>query len=220
MSSITESVAREVLLRYGDRAYYVLKAAIEVSNELIASSDVRLGDFDNKRLIKKLKSYGIKYNPNQLLRILERDYGLIETTYRSSGQHWWVFTDKNAVIRALRMYEGMDTFLDDPELYVLKLQIRMLDIDSLLRMLEKLRQKPRLSFMDKSRIKDIVMNKLPEIAKVAKKAAMYEDLFREFLMKVQAVFVIVEELVGRIQGGDLSTGFTCYLEQTQFNEIK
>ncbi len=198
MVSIAESAAREVLMRYGDRAYYVLRAAIEVSNEITSRGEARLGDFDNKRLIKKLHSYGIRYNPNQLLRILERDYGLIETTYRSSGQRWWAFTDKAAVIKALKMYEGASSEIDDPEVYVIKLQIRILNIDSLIRVLEKIKDKPRITSLDVAKVKDIVMNRLPEVAKVAKKAALYDDLFKEFLMKVQLVFVMVNDIINRI----------------------
>jgi hypothetical protein len=54
----------EVLSKYGGRAYYVLKAAVEVTEELRSSGVARLGDFDYRSLVAKLRSWGLDYNPS------------------------------------------------------------------------------------------------------------------------------------------------------------
>ena len=100
----------EFLAKYGEKGYYVLKAAVEAS--LQGGSQrrgVRLGDFSYREVVAKLRSYGLEYNPANLLSKLERDYAVIETSYRSSGQHWWRFIDLDAVIEALDEYERGST---------------------------------------------------------------------------------------------------------------
>ncbi len=100
----------EFLARYGEKGYYVLKAAVEASLEGGSSRrGVRLGDFSYREVVAKLKSYGLEYNPANLLSRLEREYAVIETSYRSGGQHWWRFIDLDAVIAALDEYERGST---------------------------------------------------------------------------------------------------------------
>jgi len=96
----------EFLARYGEKGFYVLKAAVEACIEgRSARRGVRLGDFSYREVAARLREYGLEYNPSNLLSLLEREYAVIETTYRSSGQHWWRFIDLDAVIEALDAYE-------------------------------------------------------------------------------------------------------------------
>lgn len=95
----------EFLARYGERGYAVLRAAVEATLGSNGRHGVRLGDFNYREVVAKLRSYGLEYNPSNLLSILEREYAVIETSYKSSNQHWWRFLDLEAVIEALDEYE-------------------------------------------------------------------------------------------------------------------
>jgi hypothetical protein len=201
MPSFIESLVIEVLTRYGDRALYVLKAGLELLDENRLLGKKIPGDFDGRSLNRKLREWGISYNPNQLLRTLERDYGIIETTYRSSTQRWWRFVDEKAVRAALKIYEGDSEFIDDPEIFMLELQVEITNIDSILRELKELVSKSRLSLAERQRVKDIVINVLPEIVKVYKQTIKHQGKFKEFNTKVITVMKYSKELVRLIKEG-------------------
>ncbi len=202
MATFLESVVQEVLMRYGERALYVLKAALEVSEEYSALGRRTPGDFDNKGLIRKLKEWGITYNPSQLLRIMERDYGIIETVYRSATQRWWKFSDITAVKEAIRYFEGdSEEFVEDPEHYVLSLQIDVIDTDRLLNEVKAMYSKSRLSVADKNRLKQIVVEELPTIAKVMKEAQKYENRYRDFIRKCVFLMKLVGEVLRKMKLG-------------------
>jgi hypothetical protein len=54
-----------------------------------------------KGLRSRLKSWGIEYNPVPLLLKLEKEIGVIETSYRSTTQRWWHVIDRRALENAL-----------------------------------------------------------------------------------------------------------------------
>jgi len=204
MVSFLESLVQEILVRYGERALYVLKAAIEVMEEYSALGKKGPGDFDNKGLMKKLREWGITYNPNQLLRIMERDYGIIETTYKSATQRWWKFVDISAVKKAVRYFEGdEESFIEDPEDYVLSLQISVLELDRLLNEVRNIYSKSKLSTMEKERVKKIVIEELPVIAKVMKEAQKYEGKYGDFIKKCAFLMKLVSELLIKMKVGEL-----------------
>ena len=206
MTSFLESVIQEVLMRYGERALYVLKAAIEVSEEYSALGKRTPGDFDNKGVIRKLKEWGITYNPSQLLRIMERDYGIIETVYRSATQRWWRFSDITAVKEAIRYFKGdNEDLIEDPEHYVLSLQIDVIDVDRLLNEVKAMYSKSRLSVAEKNRIKQIVVEELPTIAKVMKEAQKYENRYKDFIRKCVFLMKLIGELLRKMRLGSTSS---------------
>ncbi|MCD6340595.1 MAG: hypothetical protein J7L51_01410 [Desulfurococcales archaeon] len=206
MTSFLESVIQEVLMRYGERALYVLKAAIEVSEEYSALGKRTPGDFDNKGVIRKLKEWGITYNPSQLLRIMERDYGIIETVYRSATQRWWRFSDITAVKEAIRYFEGdNEDLIEDPEHYVLSLQIDVIDVDRLLNEVKAMYSKSKLSVAEKNRIKQIVVEELPTIAKVMKEAQKYENRYKDFIRKCVFLMKLIGELLRKMRLGSTSS---------------
>ncbi|MEM1879294.1 MAG: hypothetical protein QXJ18_05995, partial [Desulfurococcaceae archaeon] len=90
------------LEKYGEKGLIVLKTAFDLSQD--PHIDHRLGDFSFKHLVLKLTSIGFNYNPVNLLRILEKEYGIIEKSYSSSNQTWWRFVDIEAVRRVLSEY--------------------------------------------------------------------------------------------------------------------
>ncbi len=195
MPSLDVSIVSEFLIRYGEKAYYVLKTALEISEEYKLSGKYFPGDFDSKGLIKKLRERGIRYNPTQLLRLMEREYGIIETTYKSATQHWWSFTNREAVTEALRIYEGGEEIILDPEVSVIDLQVKLLDLGRIIRILKALKSKLRLTDNDRRIIKDIIIHELPDIALVAKNAMKYGDRYKDFLAKFRLIIKLAEEVI-------------------------
>jgi len=187
----------EALSKYGGRAYYVLKAAVEVAEELRSSGVARLGDFDYRSLVAKLRSWGLNYNPSNLLRVLEREYGLIRTVYRSSNQRWWVFTDYAAVKLAL----SDERDLSDPDEELLALQIAVVDVDRVLAELGRLASRERLGPADERRLREIVLAELPQLVEVYKKALNYGDKYADFVGKVRKAMELARKVVALARRG-------------------
>jgi len=163
--------------------------------------------------VARLRAWGIEYNPSMLLRSLERDYGVIETSYKSSSQHWWRFIDIDAVAEALEMYEkGYNTALEaeedvgpeDPELTLLLFQIASLNPHGVLEKLQKLASKPRLTSADYAVLRSLAFNELPAIVEVLRRAEEigYEG---EEVSTLREVLRLASELAARLlRSGRLS----------------
>ncbi len=158
----------EFLAKYGEMGRLVLKAIYE---EALAPKEYhKLGDFSYKSLKKRLSSYGLNYNPSPLLRVLEREIGLIETTYKSSNQHWWRITD-------FKSLKGL--FLDEenelePRVRLLKIQFYSTDPYSVLSYLKRIIKKRKLNSQDKRIFKNIVYEALPRIVDFLEKSEEWE----------------------------------------------
>ena len=170
----------EFLAEYGERGYAVLRAAVDAATSARGRRGVRLGDFSHREVVARLKAWGIDYNPSMLLRVLERDYGVIETSYRSSNQHWWRFLDLDAVAEALDAYDqGVDATepleddgeeLLDPETELLRVQIASLDPAGMLEELRRLAAKPRLNRAELARLRSLAFNELELAARLLRRA--------------------------------------------------
>jgi len=171
--SLALARAKEFLEEYGERAALVLKAALQVADEYRASGKNALGDFDYKGVVKKLKLMGVDYKPSLLLSKMEKEYGLIETTYKSGNQHWWRFVDEEAVREALEE----DEELEDPKLVMLKVQASALELDKLKEKLKLLMSKKKLSASDKKWFRTFAFETLPLVVKIAQEVVEegYED---------------------------------------------
>ncbi len=187
----------EVLEKYGDKAYLILKAMLEVAREYAYQGKNKHGDFDYRGIVLKLKTLGLDYNPSSLLRIIE-DYGLIETSYRSSNQHWWKIISIQEVERALREYEGLDEGIDDPEVLLIKVQVQSLDLPSVKRILEKMLKKNRLTEIDKKRFRRLVFEDLELLVKVLKRALEYEDYLEDEISLMKEVLVMASLIARKI----------------------
>jgi hypothetical protein len=202
MVGISESIVLDLLYKYGEKAYLVLKTAYELYKVNVIDGRKVLGDFDFKSLVSKLREKGFNYNPNQLLRIMERDFGVIETTYRSSNQRWWRFTDPTAISKALDIYEGRyEGSLDnDPEVTLLKLQVEVVDIDGILNFISELSAKNSLTVSDKSKLKQMLFNDIPIVVKLFKETQNYENYFKDFNSKVRLMFKYLNILIKKFKG--------------------
>lgn len=188
---------RDVLARYGSRAYYVLKAALEVAEENRRLGLDKLGDFDYRSLVLKLRSWGVEYNPSNLLRALEREYRLIRTVYRSSNQRWWVFTDARSVALEL---EG-EGERGDPEEELLIVQMSVVDVDRLVAELAGLLAKERLAPPDERRLMEIVFEDLARVVEVYKKALSYGSKYSDFIGKARRALELARRAALLLRSG-------------------
>ena len=83
---IAKARLAEFLLKYGDKAGALIEAIREAS---LRNDNPDAGDFSYKQIMEILDSKGYAFDPKNLLRILEKDYGLIVTSFRTSSQLWW-----------------------------------------------------------------------------------------------------------------------------------
>lgn len=188
MSGFIYSVTLEVLSRYREKAEAVLKAAVKLAARN-RERGTAPGDFEFRELVRELREAGIEYNPSSLLTRLERDYGIIERTLRTSTQKWWRFRSLEEVVMALKDFSGEDDEVNevaDPEEALLELKVRLVDIDSTISRLKALAQRGRLGRREREELKKIVMNELTEAVKVLKEVEEYgAERFTDFGVKVR-----------------------------------
>jgi len=213
MRDLSEAMVLDALYKYGERAYIVLRSAYELYQVNALSNRKLPGDFDVKSLMSKLRERGVNYNPNQLLRILEREFGIIETTYRSSNQRWWRFTNPSAVAKALSIYEGGvdEDLIEDPEVLLLRLQTEVIDVRKLLNEVTELITKKTLTNSDRERVKELLFNDLTLVVRTFEKTQKYPDEFKEFNDAVTLLLKYLVVLTKRFKGLPVSD---------VFNEVK
>ncbi len=208
----------EFLAKYGEKGYLVLKAAVEAAiSGRGQRRGLRLGDFSYREVVAKLKEYGVEYNPANLLSRLEREYAVIETSYKTSGQHWWKFANLDAVIEAIdeyerggkpgfqaveagetlteneigvaseEMVEPEEPLVDDPQVEVIRAQIAALGPHELLARLRMLASKPRLTSYDRKLFARIAFEELEMVAQVLEKARAYPEYFAEEIRVLESI---------------------------------
>ena len=193
---------REFINVYRERGYYVLKAILEVSRENWGRG--ALGDFDFKGIKRKVEEYGIDYNPALLLSRLEKEYGVIETTYRSSSQHWWRIVDLEAIEEVVAEYEGRS--LDEmvtlpPRARLLRIQFYALEPERILGILRRLQRGIRVS---QKVLEDILFHKLPRVVDFLEAALEeYSEELSSEISLAEEILRLAEQAVlsRRSQGG-------------------
>ncbi|MFP3162447.1 MAG: hypothetical protein RXQ75_01155 [Acidianus hospitalis] len=178
----------EALLRFGDRCKLILKAAISIAE---SNDKKELGDFDYKTLVEKLQEAGLDKDPKMILRALERDYGIIETTYKSANQHWWRF------INIEEVKEAIGEEIEDPEIQLIKIQANSLNLTELERKLRFMLNKPVLSEVDRALFKKIAFEELNYVMEVYRKASMYEETY-DIAEKVKTILTLATKVSMKI----------------------
>ena len=195
---------KDFLDKYGDKGVVVLRSAVEVSmNNGFRSR--RFGDFSYKSLVIKLRSMGINYNPSNLLRILERNYGILEKTFSSSNQTWYKFIDIDAVREAIQEYMGIINNSDDPDIRLLRIKYRSLQPDKILSVLKSLYRKPRLNKYDIGLFREIVFKDLDLVTDLLNRMLRYEDLFTNEIMVLNEILVYADYVASKIAGINVGT---------------
>jgi hypothetical protein len=178
----------EALLRFGDKCKLILKAAISIAE---SNDKKELGDFDYKTLVEKLQEAGLDKDPKMILRALERDYGIIETTYKSANQHWWRF------INIEEVKEAIGDEIEDPEIQLIKIQANSLNLTELERKLRFMLNKPVLSEVDRALFKKIAFEELNYVMEVYRKASMYEETY-DIAEKVRSILTLATRVSMKI----------------------
>ncbi len=191
---------RIFLAEHGEIAEKILLAAIERAKELDHESKSRLGDFDYKGLKKKMLEKGIKYNPSQLLRKMEREYAIIETSYKSSTQHWWNFVERETIEKIL-VFEDEKT--SNPYTILLLTQYKALQPKKLLSELYRINYKKILTTVDKNIIRNVVFGDLPKVVELIEKMSKEKTLYREELKLLEKIVNLTYSLVERMESEDL-----------------
>lgn len=181
----------DFLNKYGDKGYIVLKTIIDIAND--PEIDHRLGDFSYKHLVFKLNKMGVNYSPHNIVRILEKEYGLIEKTYISTTQKWWRLVDPETIRKTILEYStGVD--LEDPDLKLLVIKYRSLEPLNILNTLRRLVVKDKLSSSDKELFRKIVFNELETIIGLINNMQQHEELFNEEIKVLREIISLAERI--------------------------
>jgi hypothetical protein len=187
----------DFLARYGEKGRAVLLAAVEAMIEIQRRSEyTRLGDFDYKTLKEMLERLGGGVNPTNYLRALEREYGIVNQTYRSTRQQWWSFANKEAILSWYERQVGKPS--DDPVVKVLVVKYRVLKPEEKLSRLEALSRKPSLSLVEQKEIMDFVFNELDKVLLVLNEIKKYGDVFRNEVNVLSRIIDLAYQLSSRI----------------------
>ncbi|EWG06931.1 MAG: hypothetical protein ASUL_07074 [Candidatus Aramenus sulfurataquae] len=180
----------EALTKYGEKAKAVLRVALSIYDQ---NGESELGHFDYKTLYSELQSLGYSWDPKMILRALERDFGIIETSYKSSNQHWWKFIDAEEVRNALEEGE------EDPEVKLVKIQANSLDIEGIEKRLDFMLKKPRITEVDRAMFRRIAFEDLRLAIEVYKKAEMYEET-QYIANRIRRVLSLADKVSLRLNG--------------------
>lgn len=187
----------DFLARYGEKGRAVLLAAVEAMIEIQRRSEyTRLGDFDYKTLKEMLERLGGGVNPTNYLRALEREYGIVNQTYRSTRQQWWSFANKEAILSWYERQTGKPS--DDPVVKVLVVKYRVLKPEEKLSRLEALSRKPSLSLVEQKEITDFVFNELDKVLLVLNEIKKYGDVFRNEVNVLSRIIDLAYQLSSKI----------------------
>jgi hypothetical protein len=187
----------DFLARYGEKGRAVLLAAVEAMIEIQRRSEyTRLGDFDYKTLKEMLERLGGGVNPTNYLRALEREYGIVNQTYRSTRQQWWSFSNKEAILSWYERQTGKPS--DDPVVKVLVVKYRVLKPEEKLSRLEALSRKPSLSLVEQKEIMDFVFNELDKVLLVLNEIKKYGDVFRNEINVLSRIIDLAYQLSSKI----------------------
>jgi hypothetical protein len=187
----------DFLARYGEKGRAILLAAVEAMIEIQRRSEyTRLGDFDYKTLKEMLERLGGGVNPNNYLRALEREYGIVNQTYRSTRQQWWSFANKEAILSWYERQVGK--LSDDPVVKVLVVKYRVLKPEEKLSRLEALSRKQSLSLVEQKEILDFVFNELDKVLLVLNEIKKYGDVFKNEVKVLSRIIDLAYQLSSRI----------------------
>ena len=187
----------DFLARYGEKGRAVLLGAVEAMIEIQRRSEyTRLGDFDYKTLKEMLERLGGGVNPTNYLRALEREYGIVNQTYRSTRQQWWSFANKEAILSWYERQVGKPS--DDPVVKVLVVKYRVLKPEEKLSRLEALSRKPSLSLVEQKEIMDFVFNELDKVLLVLNEIKKYGDVFRNEVYVLSRIIDLAYQLSSKI----------------------
>ncbi len=192
---LVKARVRDFVGRYGDKGVVVLRAALDIA---LSGGRKVLGDFSYRDLVIRLRSMGIEYNPSNILRILERNYGIIDKSFSSSKQTWYRFVDIDAVREAL--YESSYSGVEDYRVRSLRIKYRSLRPERIREFLRGLLHKSSLSRYDVMRFRDFSFKDLDLLVDLVERMEEYEDLFRQEIAVLREILELADRVASRIEG--------------------
>lgn len=179
---------RIFLAEYGERGRALLRFILEESR----SSSGELGDFSFKAIRERFRVMGMEYNPSPLLAKLEKEIGVIETSYRSTTQRWWRIIDREAIEGALGSERELSL-----RAKVLRAQFYSLKPMEMLEALE--RAKRSAGEAERSKLRRMAFEELPLLLRVVEeaKASGEEEALAEEIRLAKAIIDMFEEIVAR-----------------------
>jgi integrase len=181
----------EFLLKYGEKANALLEAIREAYS---LNTNKEAGDFSYRQVQEVLERKGYNFDPRNLLRIMERDYGLIETSFRTSNQHWWK-------VKAPEILSDSDRYtgLEDPRLVAIRIKAASLDLANLRKRLEFMLRKPVLTEADKREFRRFSFNELNDIVSLLEEASQYPEA-EDVTSELKAIISLAYEIGKRVSG--------------------
>uniref|UniRef100_A0A7C4FF17 Uncharacterized protein n=1 Tax=Ignisphaera aggregans TaxID=334771 RepID=A0A7C4FF17_9CREN len=195
--------------RYGQRFLLVMKIAIAIAKENKLRGATLPGDFDYKNLVERLSAVGFSYNPSLLLRILEKEYRLVETSYKSSNQRWYKFKyDIGYVEMVINSLSTGNEELEDPDIAIIKIQLSSLRPKYWLNKLKNWSVKERFSKVDMKTFEEFSFSILPKFVKVLKRAEEYEEALFVEINTIKEIIQLAQLIAEKIEHGDVNNSET------------
>ncbi|MEM4718353.1 MAG: hypothetical protein QXE81_06345 [Desulfurococcaceae archaeon] len=182
------------LEKYGEKGLLVLKAAYDISQD--PNVDHKLGDFSFKHLVLRLTSIGLNYNPINILRIMEKEYRIVEKSYSSSNQTWWRFVDVDAVRSILSDQYGAQ--LEDPVIKSILIKYRSIEPRSIVDTLKRLLVKEGFTNADKEIFKNIVFNVLDKVVWLINEMEKYEEVFNPEIRVLKEILNLADMVSNKL----------------------
>lgn len=190
-----EALISDFIYKYGERGRTILEAMVRASNRISGSSAPAPGDFSYRSLVEELGMMGYNYNPSPILRILEKEYSLIKTTLHTSGQRWYVFSNREALEEYVeRLRSGGD---DDPEAVVIRLQLEALRINDVDKILKSMLEKKRWGESDYERLYKISFKILPKLLRIYRRVQEDPDRWGDIPRRIEEIFNMAGRLRSR-----------------------
>jgi len=194
----------EAYHKYGQRFLLVMKTAIAIAKENKLRESALPGDFEYKSLVERLSAIGFSYNPSLLLRILEREYRLIETSYKSTSQRWYKFRyDIGYIETIISSLTAGNEVLDDPDIVMIRIQLSSLRPKYWLSKLKSMSIKEKLSKTDVSLFEKFSFNILPKFIRILKHAEEYEEVFLIEINAIKEIIQLAQLIAEKIEHGDM-----------------
>lgn len=178
---------RIFVAEHGERARMLLRFILEESSR----SREGLGDFSFKDIKERFKAAGIEYNPSPLLAKLEREIGIIETTYRSTTQRWWRVIDRDSIEEALGGERELSL-----RARVLRAQFYSLRPRELMDLLERAKGR-QIGEAERARLRKAAFEELPLLLRVVEeaRASGEEEALADEIRLAETLIKLFEEVI-------------------------
>ncbi len=180
----------EFRLKYGEKADALINA-IRLAYK--SNENKEAGDFNYKQVLEALERLGYGFDPRNLLRVMEKEYGLIETSFRTSNQHWW-----KVKVNGL-LDDSEDLELSNPKVVAIRIKASSLGLQEIKRKLEFMLRKSVITEIDKREFRRFSFSELDFLVALLEEASQYEET-QDIAEEVMNILVLSYQVARRIGG--------------------